>query len=436
MPARGRSAGTRCRSDRPHPEGLRVIHQDLGLVADMTVAENVLLDAPAPRRRWISGRADDAATARLLAEFEVPLDPRARTGSLSASEQTMVAIVRAMRAGLDRCALLVLDETTAALPQHETEQLFRLLRRLRDRGGAVLFVTHRLSDALDLADRVTVLRDARRVTTENIAGLDEPGLVQLIVGRPLGDVYPELPIASSEEGLGVDGLTGGLVRDISFSVRQGEVVGFAGLTGSGRESVAALVAGAQPPTSGHVRVLGTRHPHLDPGSAIAAGVAYIPSDRKGLSATPELTVRENVTLPALRPRRGRWLGVRSERVDVRTWLDRLDVRPRDPERMFATLSGGNQQRAVLARWLRCGSRIFVIDEPTQGVDVAGKADIYRSLVGAASEGAAVVIASTDTEELASVCDRVLVMRDGRISAELSGPDLNVHTITHNTLVRT
>jgi ribose transport system ATP-binding protein len=431
--ARASLAGASIELGSGRPDGVRVIHQDLGLVDDMTVAENVMLEASSSGRRLVSDRHDERVVGELLARFDLDIDPRRLARSLGAAARTMVAIVRALRDGIDSCALLILDEPTAALPEHETEQLFALVRGLREQGASVLFVSHRLPEVFALADRVTVLRDGKRVATVDVGSIDETGLVELIVGRSLSSLYPDLPEVGDDVVLTVESLAAGTLRDLSFTLRRGEVMGVAGLTGSGREVVAAALGGAVPWEAGRMVLDGTSYARLDPRKAIAAGLAYVPADRRHRSATPPLTIRENVTLPSLRTRRG-WLGVRSERRDVAGWLDRVDVRPRNTEAVFATLSGGNQQRAVLARWFRHGSRVFAIDEPTQGVDVAGKADIYQQLAKAAQEGAAVIIASTDVEELASVCDRVLVLRNGRVAAELRGDALDPHSITHNTLV--
>jgi ribose transport system ATP-binding protein len=218
---------------------------------------------------------------------------------------------------------------------------------------------------------------------------------------------------------------------VSFAVQAGEILGIAGLTGSGREVIIPFLAGVIPWSGGELQIEGRTFNSLDATKAIGAGLGYVPADRKGLGSIAELTVRENLTLPQLNARSSRWLSLRQERAEAKTWLDRLAVEPRAPEALFSTLSGGNQQRVILARWLRCGSRAFLLDEPTQGVDVAGKADIYQALNAAARAGACVVMASTDADELVATCDRVLVFRSGRLCAELAGEGLSAHSISHN-----
>jgi ribose transport system ATP-binding protein len=411
--------------------GVRFVHQDLGLVGTMTVAENLTLDETSGAAWWVGRRRDAARVRHLLGEFDLDLDPNQPVDTLSAAERTLLAVVRAIRDGLDQLGVLVLDEPTGTLSTDETGHLFALLRRLRDRGASVLFVTHRLEEIFEIADRVTVLRDGGRVLDAATADLDQHELVEAIVGRPLEAFYSSPPPVNREVLFAVDGVCGPNIDALSFTVHSGEIVGFAGLTGSGRETLAALVSGAVPWSQGAVRIAGQRHTRLDPGVAIAAGVAYVPADRKRLGSISDFTVRENLTLPDIPARRSRWLSLRAERTQTTGWLERLAVKPADPDAGFATLSGGNQQRVILARWLRCRSRVFVLDEPTQGVDVAGKADIYEALTDAARAGAAVVMASTDADELAATCDRVLVLRSGRVRAELHGDALTSHAISHH-----
>jgi ribose transport system ATP-binding protein len=411
--------------------GVRFVHQDLGLIGTMTVAENLTLDEASGAAWWVRTRRDAARVRELLDEFDLDLDPTQLVDTLSAAERTLLAVVRAIRDGVQRLGILVLDEPTGTLSTDETVQLFEFLRRLRDRGASVLFVTHRLEEVFEIADRVTVLRDGRRVFDAATEDLDQDELVEAMVGRPLEAFYPSPPPVNREILFEVDAVCGPNVDALSFTVHSGEIVGFAGLTGSGRETLAALVSGVVPWSSGEVRIAGEPHTRLDPAAAIARGVAYVPSDRKALGSISDFTVRENLTLPRIPARRSRWLSLRSERAEAATWLSRLKVKPSEPDAGFATLSGGNQQRVILARWLRCGSRVFVLDEPTQGVDVAGKADIYEALTDAARAGAAIAIASTDADELAATCDRVLVLRSGQIRAELFGDALTSHAISHH-----
>ncbi|MDQ6523966.1 sugar ABC transporter ATP-binding protein [Nocardioides sp. LHD-245] len=414
--------------------GVAFIHQDLGLVPDLDVVDNLALGNRYAGRWWVSERTERTAATRLLDRFDLDLDPAAPLSAATPGEQTMVAIVRAV-AGADTApAVLVLDEPTASLPQHQVEQLFGLVRRLRDQGTAVLYVTHRLREVFDIGDRVTVLRDGRRIATRPVADVTSDGLVELIIGRRPTAFAPSVPTASVDVLLRADEVVGEQVDDFSIDVRAGEIVGITGLIGSGYDQVLGIVYGARPRTSGEVEVAGRR---LDPGRpdrAIASGVAYAPADRKRLSTIQSWTIGENLTLPRL-PSAGpaRWLGQRRERREVEPWLKRLDVVPDDPDRLLSLLSGGNQQKVVLARWLRVDAQVLLLDEPTGGVDAGAKASIYRALAEIASQGRAVVLSSSDAEELCAVCDRVLIMRNGAVTSVLDKDELSVARIVSETI---
>jgi ribose transport system ATP-binding protein len=278
---------------------------------------------------------------------------------------------------------------------------------------------------MDLADRVVVLRDGRVVADAPVSELDHNELVRLIVGSALADEGPRAERPKGDCSLSVRGLTGGLVRELDLDVCAGEVVGVAGILGSGREHVAALLFGAQPRVSGEVGVRGVGLPAGDPRASIAAGVAYVPGDRQAEGAVMPMRVRENLTLPDLhRLRRRFWRLDRSaERAEVAEWIDRVALRPADPERPLELFSGGNQQKVVIAKWLRNDPGVLLLDEPTQGVDVGAKAAIYSLIHDAAARGAAVLMTSSDTAELAAVCDRVVVMRNGLAATEVRGGDL-------------
>lgn len=414
--------------------GLRFVHQDLGLVDSLDVVENLALgrgyDVRFPRR--ISWRHERRQAGAALADLGYGFDVRTPVGSLQASERTGIAIARALDGWESAARLLVLDEPTASLPEAEVARLFDVVRTIRARGVGVIYVSHHLDEVLAIADRVTILRDGARVGTFPAEELDHDRMVELIVGRGPAVAHEESASPSEppeyEPSLVVEDLSGAVLSGVSLRVGAGEVVGVAGLTGSGREELGPALFGAAV-RRGTVSVAGHPVPTGRPDLAIEAGLGFVPADRKSLGLVASMAVRENVTLADLRPYlRGGILRHRKERSDVDAWLGMLDVRPRDQTLGTMRLSGGNQQKVLLARWLRIQPRVLVLDEPTQGVDVGAKAEIHRRITDAARDGAGVLVCSTDTAELVRVCDRVLVMQRGEIGAELAGRDISEERI--------
>jgi ribose transport system ATP-binding protein len=406
---------------------IHVIHQDLGLVPQLNTVENLDLSrrygarAALPTRR----RAEAGHARELLAEFDAAFDVTVPVAALTPAERTIVAIARALDGWEYPQGLLVLDEPTAALHSDEVERLFTAVRRVASRGAGVIFVSHRLDEVMDLADRVVVLRDGRVTANTPVSELNHNELVRLIVGSALEEAAPRDHREPGEIALSVRGLGGARVVSLDLELRAGEVVGLSGIIGSGREHVAGLLSGALPRDEGDVAVAGGQLAASDPQAAISAGVAYVPADRRADGAVMTMRVRENITLPSLRGLRRRvaWLDTAAERQEVAEWVRRVALRPADPERPLELFSGGNQQKVVLAKWLRNNPRVLLLDEPTQGVDVGAKRAIYELVHAAADSGAAVLMASSDTAELASVCDRVLVMREGAVCAEVKGGEL-------------
>ena len=401
---------------------IRFIHQDLGLIPELDAVDNLALTSRYQGHWWVGERREAKATREYLRQYGIEIDVRAPIGSLSAATQAMLAILRSIRGVEAERVVLVVDEATASLPGEEIKIVFELLRSIRDRGGSVIYVTHRLGEVLEIADRVTVLRDGRRVDTRPVAGLDHDALVELIIGSSVEAYYTSGEATREDVVLEVEGISGGTCRDISLQVHRGEVVGVTGLVGSGYETLLPLIYGAQERLGGEVRLEGKEIRRPSPSNSIRAGLAYAASDRKRLSAIPEWSLAENITLPRLTAG-GRllpWLGNRGERRDAQTWLDELAVEPRDPGLPLNSLSGGNQQRVVIARWLRCGFKALMLEDPTIGVDVGAKPAIYEALAEATANGAGVLITTSDVEEAAAVCDRVLVLVDGRVGAILEG----------------
>jgi ribose transport system ATP-binding protein len=409
-------------AEAAHAGGLRFIHQDSMLLDGLSVAENLALGGGYTSRWWVSDRREADVAAEQLARYGVVVDPSMPAANLSPAQHTMVAIVRALRDGVAQQGVLVLDEPTATLHGPEAARLFDVIRTIRNHGGTVLYVTHRLQEVFAIADRVSVLRDGRRVATEAVGDLDHDRLVQLILGRSVDSLYPSPPPLRDDVALEVKGVAGGSVQDLTLTLHRGEIVGLTGLVGSGIEQALHLIFGGQAPDRGQVTLDGVRLGEASPPASIGAGLAFAPADRKR-SGIASWTLAENVTLPRLSSRGPlRWMGVRRERSETTRWLERLNVVPAASDAMFSSLSGGNQQKTVLARWLRCGASVYLLEEPTAGVDIGAKGAIYESLAGVAETGVGVLIASTDVEEVCSICDRVMVMREGRVAAVLQGDD--------------
>jgi ribose transport system ATP-binding protein len=413
--------------------GLAFVHQELGLVDTLSVLENVRVGRFETGFGWrVRWRSERARTRALLRRFDLDVDPRTPVGRLRRTERAIVAIIRALddmrTLGADG-GLLVLDEPTASLPEDEARLLFAAMHRVAETGSSVLFVTHRLEEVVAVCDVVSVLRDGRHVATQPIEALDEPRLIELVLGRQLDALYPDVEHEAAEPVLEVAGLGGATVRDVSFRVRSGEIVGLTGLVGAGYDEVPYLVYGARRATEGVVTIGGDAVGAASPHRARRLGVALLPGDRQRQAGIPRATVKENVTLPVLRrySRLGR-LEHRRERRDVRGVLERFRVHPPDPDRPLAALSGGNQQKALLARWVETRPRVLLLHEPTQGVDVGSRRDIFELLQGAVAGGTAVVYASAEHEDLAHLCDRVLVFRRGRLARELSGTGLTKQSI--------
>lgn len=423
--------------DRDIRSRIRIVHQDLGLVPTLSTVENLglgrgFLSGPVGNIRW---REEVRRAQELLLAFGLAPDVRQPVGTLSAAERAAVAIMRALQDwDSSRPGLLVLDEPTASLNRGEVDALFREVRRVAAEGAGVLFVSHMIDEVLELADRVTVLRDGQVVASgEPAAELDERRLVELIVGRPVADLYPEVDAAVGRPVLELSMVFGIALRGVNLKVHEGEIVGVAGLVGSGREEIAGAVFGATPRFMGKVLV-DKRKVFATPRDSIRAGMALVPADRKALGLDTQERLHQHIPLPRLGPlQRGLRLRHRAARRESAAWAERLEVQPPLIERRMEKFSGGNQQKAVLARWLRTEPRVLLLDEPTQGVDVGAKATIYGHVRDAAERGVAVLVASSDAEELVHLCDRVLVFRSGSVAAELRGSSLTEERLIAETL---
>ncbi|MBV9290492.1 MAG: sugar ABC transporter ATP-binding protein [Hyphomicrobiales bacterium] len=403
--------------------GISTIYQEINLVPFRSVAENIFLGRERRRYGLLDWRRMNAEAHDLLTRFNVDIDVRRPLMDYSTAIQQMVAIARAVSF---EARLVIMDEPTSSLDEREVAVLFDVMRRLRAQGVAVVFISHRLDELYEVCDRVTVMRDGRTVSTSAMAEVDKLHLVAAMLGRDLETVrshatgFSATNAKAGVEVLAAEGLKIGLkVRDARIEVRAGEIVGLAGLLGSGRTETARAVFGADPADAGTIRILGKPVAPKEPKEAIALGVGYCSEDRKADGIVPDMSVRENITL-AILPRLAA-MGVvdeRRQREIVELFMKRLAVKAASAEQKIRELSGGNQQKVLLARWLCADPKLLILDEPTRGIDVGAKAEIQRLIRELADQGLGVLMISSELEEITEGADRVFVLSDGRTVADL------------------
>ena len=419
--------------------GARFVHQDLGLVEESSIADNLAFGPGFPTRfgTVVERRARERARAALTA-MGLDVDPGLKVGRLSPAQKTGVAVARALlRDDASPARLLVLDEPTARLPEEEVEQLLAIVRTVAANGIGVLYVTHRLDEVFDVAERAVVLRDGVRVVSEPVAGLTRDTLLAQLFGETLEKAHRRADQVAAETPpvLRLTELRSEVLRGVSLDVRPGEIVGVAGVTGSGREALCATVFGARVFDDGQVEVRGEALPAHRPDLSIGRGVAYVPAERKLSGCFLDLPATENISVSSMTSVwRFPLLRRRTETQIARGWFERLGVRPvKAVGAPMSSFSGGNQQKIIYGKWFQRTPSLFLLDEPTQGVDVGAKAELHKALFRAAEEGAGVLVSSTDADELVTISDRVVVLLRGRVVATLEGRDLNVHELTRAAL---
>jgi rhamnose transport system ATP-binding protein len=402
--------------------GVAVIYQEPTLFPDLSVTENIFMG----RQLLGSGRRIDrgamyAEAERLFSGLGVSIDPRRPALGLSIADQQIIEIAKAI--SLD-AKVLIMDEPTAALSGVEVERLFTVARQLRDEGRALVFISHRFDEVFDLCDRVTVMRDGAYVDSLPIAETDVDQIVSLMVGREVGELFPKTPAPIGDPVLRVEGLTSaGVFHDVTFEVRSGEIVGLAGLVGAGRSEIARAVFGVDGYQAGTVTLDGEPVPPRNPRAAIRAGMAFIPEDRRRQGLVIDASVSRNVAgVIRTRLSRGGLLTQRAENKAAGPWASRLEVKTSALDANAATMSGGNQQKVVIAKWLATEPRLLIIDEPTRGIDVGTKAEVHRLLSELAGQGMAILMISSELPEILGMADRVLVVREGNLTADLAAAE--------------
>ena len=410
--------------------GIVTIYQELNLVPDLSVTENMYLGMELARGLFLDGRAMHKRARQLLAErLHLEIDPRTAVGKLGVGQQQMVEVAKAL---LHEADIIIMDEPTAALSPREIDDLFQIVREMKSHGVSTIFISHHLDETFELSDRTTVLRDGQLVATLPTADLDTQELIRLMVGRDLASHQPKRPAAIGDEVMRVEGLTRhGVFEDISFSARAGEIIGLAGLVGAGRTEVVRGIFGADPLDAGRVFIEGEEVSIENPRDAIDHGIALLTEDRKGQGLVLIFDVRENITLSILdRLSRGQLTNKAREREIAGSFIDRLAIKASSQEQLALNLSGGTQQKVVLSKWLAAEARVIIFDEPTRGIDIGAKAEIYEIMNELVAQGDTILMVSSELPEILAMSDRILVMQGGRIRGQLSREEATQERIMH------
>ena len=406
--------------------GVAIIFQELSLVKELTVGENIFLGREPNRFGLINWSELYQRATKLLKDLHLPIDPRTPVGNLGIGQQQLVEIAKALS---QSAKILVLDEPTAALTESEVETLFVILRKLKERGVGMIYISHKLDEVFEMSDRITVLRDGKTVGTENAADLTKNKVISLMVGREVGDIFPQTSHEFGETALEVRNLSAydlenpnkKLVDDVSFRVKKGEVLGISGLMGAGRSELLMAIFGAwQGKTSGDVWVEGRAAAIDSPSDAIRNGIGFVTEDRKRFGLLLEQTILDNMTLAGLKRISGSFLTHRSrETAAAKKAMASLKVKANSPVTIAGTLSGGNQQKVVLGKWLLTNPKVLFLDEPTRGIDVGAKQEIYAEINKLAKEGLAIVMVSSELPEVLGLSDRVMVLHEGKKTGEFT-----------------
>jgi ribose transport system ATP-binding protein len=410
--------------------GISIIYQESSLISHLSVAENVFLgNEPAwlPGLPFISWDRIYEQTEQLLSRLNLNINPHARVSDLGMAERRMIEVAKALRQSAD---LIIMDEPTASLSPPEVETLFRVIRTLITRGVAVVYISHRLEEATRIGDRATILRDGKKVATIPFSNITADGLIRLMVGRDLSDKFPQRRPSPGPEVLRVKGLTCyGVLDDISFNLRAGEIVGLTGLMGSGRTSLVRAIFGLDAIDEGMIYVDGQPTVIDSPQTAITLGIGLLTENREEQGLILEMNTADNITLAALqRDWPGPFLNHEAEQDMAEHYIDRLNIKPPSPQHLTRFLSSGMQQKVVLSRWLATKSRVLIFDQPTRGVDVGSKVEIYRFMADLAEQGIAILIVSSELPEILGMCDRILVLHEGVLVASLPRSETSAEAV--------
>lgn len=394
-------------------KGLRIIHQELNLIPTLSVTENIFMGRFMGNGWTVKFSEMKKRTWELFQEIGIKIDPDALVENLTVAQMQLVEIAKAVSQDVK---ILIMDEPTAPLTQVEVELLFRLIRKLKEKGVTIIYISHRISEIFELTDRITIMRDGEKVMTEYTKNLDRETLINLMVGRTLKETYPERTKKPQEEILRVEHLYGNGLEDINFTLRKGEILGLAGLVGAGRTELVRLIFGADPVVKGKIYMEGKEIRISNPKEAVKHGIVLIPEDRKRQGVVLELSIKENLTLPNYKKISRRTLiNKNEEKKLVKRQVEQLRIKTPSEDQLVKNLSGGNQQKVVVGKWLAGKSKILIFDEPTRGIDVGAKQEIYFLMNQLTEQGISILMVSSEMEELMGMSDRILVLREGKIS---------------------
>ncbi len=397
--------------------GIGIIYQDFKLVPELSVAENICLGNEPLRGNLIDFPRMHEIARSILEQLGEDLPTAALVKSLPVAQRQIVEIAKALSRNI---RILALDEPTSSLTAQEIHNLFGVIRKLKSQGVGIIYISHRLEEIFDIADRITILRDGTVVGSSSVNDIDRPGLIRLMVGRPLEDEYPKMQLQRQGEILRVENLTSSKLREVSLTLHKGEILGIAGLVGAGRTELARAIFGADPIRSGTIWLEGKEFSPRSPKEAISMGIGLLTEDRNLQGLILQMTVRENISLASLTElTEGFFINASKDRSVAREYLSKLQIKAPSTETIVETLSGGNRQKVILARWLFTKSKVLIFDEPTVGIDVGVKHEIYNLINRLASDGVGVLVISSDLPELLGICDRIAVMCDGRMTGTLA-----------------
>ena len=415
--------------------GIAIIYQEFALAPDLTVAENIYLDHLGSRKGFINWSRLYRDAGEVIKSVGFDINPRSKVGDLTVAYRQVVEITKALS---ENAKILILDEPTAVLAPRETEQLFEVLKKLKQQGVSIIYISHRLDEIFRIADIVTVIKDGAVTGTVNPADVNTDDIISMMIGRKLTAMFPKRDSAIGEEIFGVENLTRGKeVRNVSFSVRAGEVLGVAGLVGAGRTETMRAIFGADPKDAGRITLDGRPLRINSPTDAVKAGIGFLPEDRKEQGTIGSMSIRKNVTMPSLWSKFERlgFIKQTEEKKTTRDLIEKLAIKTNSTETDVSDLSGGNQQKVVLAKWLGTDCRVIILDEPTRGVDVGAKVEIYNLINELAAAGLAIIVISSEMMEVIGICDRALVMREGRIQGVLEKDELTEENIMTLAIVK-